>query len=490
MMNIFAIFLVLTTLLTAGVFSPILEKKEEVIVKEGHRVVVVEYEPNDGNTKVSISPQETDQKATVGVVSGLKDRISDTAGTVKDKIKEAASFVEGGGKENGGIDKPTARELVCDAFGKCKHRIASALGGTKDTLSGKMHEIEEDAKETVENAYEKVKDTVVGKAHEASEKASEVKEKAKDSVKEIVEEVKEGAKETAEKVRGKAKDVADITETLKGDVKRNASEDLYYIEEKAKAAKDAVKEDAKRLKVEGKSDYQVIRRFFLDASAYIFSTKNFRSLMGMIHFLGFALSYGVCIWVTFISSNILAGAMPKQQFAMVQSKIYPLYFKTMAYGVATAFFGHFMSQRHRYYYANRAETIQGFLFFATICMTLINLFVLEPRASKVMRERIKLEKEEGKGEDIFSVEPSTSGVDALMDPTGIKTGKQATSSEGPAETHRELSEEAVKMKPQVERLSQKLKKLNFVSSFFNALTLVALSYHLVYLSQLVRASSY
>lgn len=105
--------------------------------------------------------------------------------------------------------------------------------------------------------------------------------------------------------------------------------------------------------------------------------------MGMIHFLGFALSYGVCIWVTFISSNILAGAMPKQQFAMVQSKIYPLYFKTMAYGVATAFFGHFMSQRHRYYYANRAETIQGFLFFATICMTLINLFVLEPRASKV-----------------------------------------------------------------------------------------------------------
>ncbi|XP_016463861.2 uncharacterized protein LOC107786840 [Nicotiana tabacum] len=478
MMNIFVITLVLTTLLTAGVFSPIPEKKEEVIVKEGHRVVVVEYEPNDGNTKVSISPQETDQKATAGVVSDVKDKISDTAEAVKDKIKEATSFGEGG-KENGGVHKPTARELVCDAFGKCKHRIASALGGTKESISGKMHEIEEDAKATVENVYEKVKDTVVGKAHEASEKVSEVKEKTKDSVKEMV---KEGAKETVEKVKGKAKDVADTTKTLKGDMKRNASADLDIIEEKAKAAKDAVKEDAHRLKVEGKRDYQIIRRFL--------SAKNFRSLMGMIHLLGFALSYGVCIWVTFISSNILARALPKQQFAMVQSKIYPVYFKTLAYGITTAFLGHFMSQRHRYYYANRAETIQGFLCLATICMALINSFVLEPRASKVMRERMKLEKEEGKGEDIFSVEPSTSSVDALKDPTGIKIGKQATSSQGPAETHRELSEEAARMKPQVERLSQKLKKLNFVSSFFNVLTLVALSYHLVYLSQLVRASSY
>ncbi|OIT27099.1 PREDICTED: uncharacterized protein LOC109214423 [Nicotiana attenuata] len=490
MMNIFAITLVLTTLVTAGVFSPIPEKKEEVIVKEGHRVVVVEYEPNDGNTKVSISPQETDQKTTAGVVSGVKDKISDTAETVKDKIKEATSFGEEEGKENGGVHKPTARELVCDAFGKCKHRIASALGGTKDTVSGKMHETEEDAKETVENVYDKVKDTVVGKAHEASVKASEVKEKSKDVVEDIVEEVKEGAKETAEKVREKAKDVGDITGTLKGDVKRNASQDLDYIEEKAKAAKDAVKEDANRLKVEGKRDNQVIRRFFFYVSEYIVSDKNFRSLMGMVHFLGFALAYGVCIWVTFISSNILARAMPKQQFAMVQSKIYPVYFKTMTYGVATAFFGHFMSQRHRYYYANRAETIQGFLFLASICTNLINSFVLEPRSSKVMTERIKLEKEEGKGKDIFSVEPSTSSVDALKDPTGIKSGKEATSSEGPAETHQELSEEAARVKPQVEKLSQKLKKLNVVSSFFNGLTLMALSYHLVHLSQLVHATSY
>ncbi|XP_059299427.1 uncharacterized protein LOC132052085 [Lycium ferocissimum] len=487
MMNVLAISLVLTTLVTAGVFTPDPEKKEEVIVKEGHRVVVVEYEPNDGNTKVSISPQETEQKAKTGYVSDVKDKLTVKAEEVK---------------ENGAFHRPNARELVCDAFGKCKHKIASALGGTKDTVSEKAHEIQEDAKEVVGDAYEKVKDTVVGKAHEATEKASEVKdtvvgkaheatekasevkERAKESVGKKVDEVKESAKQTAEKVKERA---VDTTNTLTSHLMRNASEDLDIIEEKAKEAKDAVKEDANRLKVEGKRDYHVIRRFFSDVLAYMLSAKNFRSLMGMIHLLGFALSYGVCIWVTFISSSLLARTLPKQQFAMVQSKIYPAYFKTMSYGIASLFLGHYLSQTHRYY-ANWTEKIQGLIFLASFAMTMCNSYFLEPRASKVMRERMKLEKEEGRGEDVFNIEPSTSSVDAFVDPTGIKTGIQTTGE--PVETRQELSEEAARVKPRVGRLSQTLKKLNMISSFLNVLTLMALTYHLVYLSQLVHSSSY
>lgn len=445
-MNVFAISLVLTALVTAGVFSPNPEKKDDVIVKEGHRVVVVEYEPNDhGQTKVSISPPETEHKAKAEHVS-VSDKISAKAEGVEEKI--------------GGFHGLNARELVCDAYGKCKHKIASALEGTKESVSEKMHEIQEDAKE----GFEKV----TGKAHEATEKA-------KETVGKKVDEVKQGAKETAEKVKIKA---VDTTNTLKRHLLKNASEDLDLIEEK-------VKEDAESLKVEGIRDYNVGRRFFSDVSAYIFSAESFRSLMGIFHLMGFALSYGVSFWMTFVSSNVMARALPKQQFAMAQSKIYPAYFKTVCYGIASAFLGHMWSQNPPYY-ANIGETIQGLIFVLILSATLFNCFYLEPRASKAMRERIKLEKEEGKGRDVFDVEPSTSSVDAFKDPTGVDIGK--TTTHEPLENQRELSQQTAKLKPEVERLSLRLKKLNVISSVLNIFTLMGLSYHLVYLSQLLHSN--
>ncbi|KAK4718987.1 hypothetical protein R3W88_017325 [Solanum pinnatisectum] len=372
-MNIFAIFLVLTTLITAGIVSP-----------------------NERNIKISISPQETEQNAKT--------------------------------------------EYVSD-------RIASALEGTKHSVSEK---IEEDVKG--------IFDKVAGKSHEASEK------------------VKKCVGIIVDKVNGKAKNVSDTADTLKGDVEGNATEDVDLIE-------NAVIEDAHRLKVEGKRSYQKIRRFFSHMSAYIFSSNTFRSFMGMIHLLGFALSYGVCFWVTFISSKVLAKALPKQQFSVVQSKIYPVYFKTLSYGVATAFLGHYLSQSCPYY-ASRGETIQGLIFLAIFSMTMFNSFYLEPQASKLMRERMKLEKEEGKDE--FDIEPSTRNVDAVRNQTGTKTGK--TTSDEPLETQQELSEGAKRERPQVKILSQMLKKLNLMSSFLNVLTLIGLTSHLLHRCQLVHSS--
>ncbi|MCD7471862.1 hypothetical protein HAX54_012606 [Datura stramonium] len=229
--------------------SPYPEKKEDVIVKEGHMVVVVEYEPTDGHTKVSISPQETEQKSKTGFLSDVKDKLSEKTEEVTDEIKR----------------------------------------------KGKRQ------KKAVGTAYEKVKDTVAGKAHEASEKASELKEKAKESV-------------------GK--------------------------------------------KVDMKS-------------------KELKRLLRNIHLLSQELSVsngddpfaGICI--------------------VLWSKIYPVYFKTLLYGVSAAFLGHYLSQSHRYY-SNWIETIQGLIFLASFAMIMFNSFFLEPRATKVMRERMKLEKEEGK----------------------------------------------------------------------------------------------
>ncbi|KAJ8759537.1 hypothetical protein K2173_007156 [Erythroxylum novogranatense] len=70
MMNFLALSLVLTSLIAAQVWSPVpgkkLDKKEdEVIVKEGHRIIVVETYDEDGhhNTKVSISPEQRDDNS-------------------------------------------------------------------------------------------------------------------------------------------------------------------------------------------------------------------------------------------------------------------------------------------------------------------------------------------------------------------------------------------------------------------------------------------
>ncbi|MBA0783361.1 hypothetical protein Gotri_001089 [Gossypium trilobum] len=67
------------------------------------------------------------------------------------------------------------------------------------------------------------------------------------------------------------------------------------------------------------------------------SMEALNTIMGIANLLGLATTYGMSVWVTFISSYILAGQLPRQQFGMVQSKIYPVCFRAMAYSIGLAF---------------------------------------------------------------------------------------------------------------------------------------------------------
>lgn len=415
MMNVVAISLVLTTLVTAGVWSPTPEKvnqKEDVIVKEGHRTVVVEFKKDDGNTKVSISPHEEVVQKSSSKGDELKGKVSDTVENVKEKLK-----VE---EERIGYQKGTTpRELVCDALGKCKHRLASALGRTKEVVSEKAHEaaekvyeVEEEAMETVADAFGKVKDTVTRKAHEASDKAHEAKERVKDAAIDKAHEAKDKVKDAATDISGKAreavaeklhavkegvKEAVDTTKTLKGDVERNASKQMEATKRKAsEKVKEAeenvgrvsekVEEGVERAKEKGKKDLKEIlrrgREVVYDVFGYVLSPESLASGMGILQLMGLATAYGMSIWVTFISSYILAGALPRQQFAILQSKIYPVYFKAMAYSVGTVLLGHLLSQRKRFF-SGAAEMLQGINLLASLLMLLFNLKYLEPRATKV-----------------------------------------------------------------------------------------------------------
>ncbi|CBI35529.3 unnamed protein product, partial [Vitis vinifera] len=354
MMNGFALFLAVSSLVAASIWSPNPDQKqkdypgaEEVIVKEGTRVVVVEYDKEGpGNTKVSISTQE-------------------------------AHHV-------------TPKELICDAFGKCKEKIATKIGRSEQKVSEKVHEIQEGAKET----YGKAKEKVIGN----------VEEKLSQKVHDIQDEVKDAYTKTKEKV-------------------------VY------------------------------------DVVNYMLSTDAIGSLTCVIHILGFATAYGVRVWVTFFSSFVLAGALPNQQFAIVQSKIYPFYFKTMASCVGLALLGHALSQGEKVL-LGKPDLFQGHALLATLHIILINLLYLEPRATKVMFERIRVENEERKGQESSRVEPG-------------KEGEPTTGASDPQVMGR-LDQETVNN--QILELNEMLKKLNAYSSLLNILTLMVLKLHLVYLA--------
>lgn len=103
-MNLLPLCLLLTSLAAAGVWSPTPEQQKQrqgddqnVIVKEGHRTIVVEYE-HDGqpNTIVFISPDQHHIRKPDSIASaegGISSATSSMVENVKEKIKEASSFL-------------------------------------------------------------------------------------------------------------------------------------------------------------------------------------------------------------------------------------------------------------------------------------------------------------------------------------------------------------------------------------------------------------
>lgn len=112
-----------------------------------------------------------------------------------------------------------------------------------------------------------------------------------------------------------------------------------------------------------------------------------------------------------------------------------------------------------------------------------------------MINRLKLEKEEGRGRDRSNA--PTRVIDTVVsDSTGaIPTTTTTTSTTGTATAAAttttttsagRVEEDVVKTK--LDGLDKRLKKLNSYSSLLNIMSLMGLTWHLVYLSQCLRAN--
>ncbi|XP_058189843.1 uncharacterized protein LOC131307381 isoform X1 [Rhododendron vialii] len=614
MINVVALFLVLSSLVTAGLWSPPPPEThpnpptQDFIAKTGHQKLIVEFDKEDGNTKVSISPQEShispvllegkcyvpsakDELPTATTkgaaavedsrqkVQGALDRCRDKAIEVEERAKEAAfealikakDSVErktGEVLSKAGEVKDEAKDVVREASEKGKERaserawevkeaVGDATERAKETVTKKTQEAKEvardvtqkakevvsekaqdgkevvfekaqEAKEAVGDVTQKAKEKVSEKAQEVRERLSEETQKAKERVREKAENVQECAEEVAGRAKEGAKTVLDTSKMMGKDAERNVAATIESGKEKAKETAEHAAATAKDVMEEGEKDlYEILRRgreVGYDVLVYVVSPRAVEPAAGVVHLLGFAAAYGMCLWVTFVSSYVLAGAMDMQQFGVVQSKIYPVYFRTMAYCVALALFAHLLSHRKRML-ANYVgvEVFLGYNLLVSLSMILFNLLYLEPRATKVMFERKKLEKEEGRGRKSSISEPNSK---AAANPTADSAGRPARGADATSTTpfskggrgrETSISEpssksaadptadsaaipargadatsapplrpeelEQVAARAQIVELSERLKKLNAYSSFLNILTLMHLTWHLVYLGQ-------
>ncbi|KAK8967343.1 hypothetical protein KSP40_PGU014866 [Platanthera guangdongensis] len=472
MMNIVAISLFLSSLAAAGVLSP--PPDPNPVLREGHRLIVVEYERE-------LPPASI---------------ISEIAEEDDDKLLDDGASI---------ISHPS-KEKISSLISKTKHKAA---------------QLEESGSDAVASAAGKVKDAAAN---------------ISDAAKKIV----DRAEETAEELRGNLTDIL-----------RRARELGRY------AA----------------------------AHVGVSAAGAARSALAVAHLLGFGIALGSCVWVTFLSSRVLASSLARQQFAVAQSRIYPVYFRAVGFGVAAAAAAIFLGSAG----SGAAERTQGYILLAALAMVMVNMLYLEPKATKpktknlktrwiflpkpirrssspapilcrlpapgrrlpapgrrrrtlqappnflpafnpitrssslptitrrlptpgrghpspgrhrrplqapsdfllpfkptcvtrlhrfhlplsqAMFERMRLEKEEGRGMDVLNAgsEPAPAGPP----PAPISSGKKGV--------------KAAAMKGQMSQASSQLRRLNSYSSFLNVLSLMALGWHLVHLSRRLESS--
>ncbi|KAL1219894.1 Late embryogenesis abundant protein 1 [Cardamine amara subsp. amara] len=474
MTNLLALCLVFSTLLAAEIWSPnptmpthLTASEGDVIVKDGHHVVVVEYD-HDGktNTRVSISPPSVNQ------VGEEEEKGTSLFRNAKEKAKETASYLPQVGQ---GISQPvvttkeeteeardhhaTAGEVICDAFDKCRQKIASVVGRAKDRTADTVEETASDAGDAAAHKAQDVMEIIGSAARDVedtiADKAQYVKEKVTEKAHEVEECVGHKTHDAKEKVSGKAHEVKENVAHKAHDAKEKVSGKAHEVKEtlahkaheSKERAKDRVREKAHEWKETAAHKSQnawervkIVVRGFGSVTARGLSPTKIASVVGLT---AIAAAFGTSVWVTFVSSYVLASVIGRQQFGVVQSKLYPVYFKATSVGILVGLLGHVLSRRQKLL-TDATEMWQGVNLLGSFFMIEANKSFVEPRATKAMFERMKAEKEEGRG--------------------GERTSEQ-------------------ELRRKLEKLSERLSKLNTYSSWLNILTLMSLTWHFVYLGQ-------
>ncbi|KAF3774457.1 hypothetical protein EJ110_NYTH53056 [Nymphaea thermarum] len=232
---------------------------------------------------------------------------------------------------------------------------------------------------------------------------------------------------------------------------------------------------------------QIIRKgvgVMYDALAHAVTLEMLSFLMNVLHSFAFSVVSGTCFWVTFISSQVLSSTLSRQQFELVQSKIYPVYLRTMACGLAICLATHLAICR--WVSASQAHKLGAYNLLASLVFVLTNV-CLGPQTVKVMHNRLKLEKEEGRCHkpNVDQGEPTLSaGATNVTDAAAHNTSATKTAGNIPTTTTSVHTEQEV-AKVRLVQMNRLLKNLNSCSSALNVMSLIGLIWHQVHLSKQV-----
>jgi uncharacterized protein (UPF0333 family) len=181
------------------------------------------------------------------------------------------------------------------------------------------------------------------------------------------------ATQTVSETAGRTKDATlDTANRASETVKQTANKASESVKQATDKASESVKEMAEKTGVD-----KLTKDSFL------------RKLWRFVHLVTWGVAFGAAVWMTFMSGRVLSQNMPREQFRTVQTKMFPSYlrFLTAAEGVL-AFLYTFLT------HSSKWQTLNLLFLVGT---TAYNAYVLEPQTTKLYLDRLRLEKEEGKG---------------------------------------------------------------------------------------------
>ncbi|CAI5521938.1 unnamed protein product [Closterium sp. Naga37s-1] len=147
-------------------------------------------------------------------------------------------------------------------------------------------------------------------------------------------------------------------------------------------------------------------------SAPFLSPTAFAALR-FVHVLCCSVALGASVWVTFFAGVIMFRHLPRHTFGSIQGRLFPAYFRLMALSsalsalalkltlnpAAAAAAGEAAGEAAGSG-AGGLQQVQLLLLLAALSAALLNLLLFEPITTKIMRERHRIEKEAGIGQEV------------------------------------------------------------------------------------------
>ncbi|KAK1386872.1 hypothetical protein POM88_015050 [Heracleum sosnowskyi] len=156
----------------------------------------------------------------------------------------------------------------------------------------------------------------------------------------------------------------------------------------------------------------------------VYSKDWKNSVLGVFHLLALSMAFGMSMWMRFASCYILGDVLPREQFAMVETKMYPVYSKIQAYCIGTTFIAHLWSQGSRVF-TNWLELLHALNIVVALLLSMGKLLYLETLATRTKSERQKLEKDAGRGR--VTTRPTSGIADDAGDPVSAATTERQKS---------------------------------------------------------------